>query len=67
VKFRPDPSFRYTPSHNTDLRKTFARIRESLREEPGKAVDTPARVTSDLSWTGQAGRPAQRESNELKQ
>lgn len=30
-----DPEFRYTPSSQTDLRKTFARIRRQLaREEP---------------------------------
>jgi hypothetical protein len=30
-----DPSFRYTPSAGTDLRKTFARIRrELLRQAP---------------------------------
>jgi hypothetical protein len=30
-----DPSFRYTPSAGTDLRKTFARIRrEMLRQGP---------------------------------
>lgn len=28
-----DPSFRYTPSFNTDLRKTFARIRRAQRAE----------------------------------
>ncbi len=29
-----DPSFRYTPSYGTDLRKTFERIRRE-REERG--------------------------------
>ena len=28
-----DPSFRYTKSVETDLRKTFARIRRELRKE----------------------------------
>jgi hypothetical protein len=42
VKFRPDPSFRYTASFNTDLRKTFARIRDRQRQEPGPAVPTPS-------------------------
>jgi hypothetical protein len=27
-----DPSFRYTPSGQTDLRKTFARIRREQRQ-----------------------------------
>lgn len=29
-----DPSFRYTSSANTDLRKTFARIRREARRQP---------------------------------
>ena len=41
-----DPSFRYTPSGQTDVRKTFARILQELRErkqaganfEPGRAM-----------------------------
>jgi hypothetical protein len=28
-----DPSFHYTPSVETDLRKTFARIRRRLKEQ----------------------------------
>jgi len=35
-----DPSFRYTSSDNTDIRKTFARIRrESRRQSPATARD----------------------------
>lgn len=34
VKSILDPTFRYTPSANTDLRKTFARIR---REQKNRA------------------------------
>jgi hypothetical protein len=29
-----DPSFRYTSSVETDLRKTFARVRRELRNRP---------------------------------
>ena len=29
-----DPSFRYTPSTHTDLRKTFARLRREARGQP---------------------------------
>jgi hypothetical protein len=29
-----DPSFRYTSSANTDIRKTFARIRRESRRQP---------------------------------
>ena len=27
-----DPAFRYTPSHLTDLRETFARVRRELQQ-----------------------------------
>jgi hypothetical protein len=33
-----DPSFRYTPSFNTDLHKTFARIRRDQRQQAERAV-----------------------------
>ncbi len=32
-----DPTFRYTPSVQTDVRKTFARIRRELRAQESKA------------------------------
>lgn len=32
-----DPSFRYTPSYETNLQKTFERIR---REQAGNALET---------------------------
>jgi hypothetical protein len=35
-----DPSFRYTSSAETDLRKTFARIRRELRKREKDAVAT---------------------------
>lgn len=31
-----DPDFRYTPSNNTDIRKTFARIRREMKQEKEK-------------------------------
>jgi hypothetical protein len=37
-----DPSFRYTASFSTDLRKTFARIRRSQRRELPEARQVPA-------------------------
>ena len=39
-----DPSFRYTASHATDLRKTFARVRREMKNgEPAAPRDpTPA-------------------------
>ena len=40
-----DPSFRYTPSAGTDLRKTFARIRRELvREGPLASEDAHIRT-----------------------
>jgi hypothetical protein len=33
-----DPSFRYTPSFDTDLHRTFARIRRDYRQQAEKAV-----------------------------
>ena len=45
-----DPSFRYTASFNTDLQKTFARIRRDHRDDAERAVyptaDAPAKVSS---------------------
>ncbi|MBU6485072.1 MAG: hypothetical protein KGR23_09775 [Betaproteobacteria bacterium] len=50
-----DPSFRYTASVNTDLAKTFARIRRDLRQqEKGTAQAPPealAKVTSIVRKT----------------
>ena len=44
-----DPTFRYTSSANTDLRKTFARIRrENRRQTPAstrETVETTPKVT----------------------
>jgi hypothetical protein len=31
-----DPSFRYRPSHATDIRETFARVREELKGAPAE-------------------------------
>ena len=31
-----DPTFRYTPSVQTDVRKTFARVRRELRAQSAK-------------------------------
>ena len=44
-----DPTFRYTSSANTDLRKTFARIRREARREkqvtPRDDTDAAQKVT----------------------
>ncbi len=39
-----DRSFRYTTSANTDLRKTFARIRREQRQQAKPAGDNPSKV-----------------------
>jgi len=44
-----DPSFRYTASFNTDLRKTFARIRRDHREEKERAVRAAAETFAKVS------------------
>ena len=37
-----DPSFRYVASHATDVRKTFARVRREMRNEPTIPQEDPA-------------------------
>ena len=42
-----DPSFRYTPSTSTDVRKTFARVRREMQRAQAQAARRdaePARV-----------------------
>jgi len=50
-----DPSFRYTASFNTDLQKTFARIRHSNRKDAQRAaqatVEASAKVSSIVGKT----------------
>jgi hypothetical protein len=33
-----DPAFRYRPSHDTDIRKTFERIRQQLTQAPAHKI-----------------------------
>jgi hypothetical protein len=44
-----DPSFRYTPSFNTDLQKTFARIRRDHRQDAETAVQAAAEALVKVS------------------
>lgn len=45
-----DPSFQYTPSAQTDLRKTFARIRrEQKRQQEVPAARAEARAPASVS------------------
>ena len=50
-----DPSFRYTASFNTDLQKTFARVRRDHRKNAEMAAqataDTLAKVSSIVGKT----------------
>jgi hypothetical protein len=44
-----DPSFRYTASFDTDLRKTFARIRRNHRNEAEKELQATAEALVKVS------------------
>jgi hypothetical protein len=35
-----DPSFRYVPSHSTDVRKTFERVRRERKLAERRQIDT---------------------------
>ena len=39
-----DPSFRYVPSHATDVRKTFARVRRERQRAERRQTDTVVRI-----------------------
>ena len=43
-----DPSFKYTSSANTDIAKTFARIRQIQRENAGTVVVERAKNVSPV-------------------
>ena len=38
-----DPAFHYRPSHATDLRETFERVRRELAQAPAKVVRLPVK------------------------
>jgi hypothetical protein len=44
-----DPSFRYTASFNTDLKKTFARIRREHRSDAEQALQATANALANVS------------------
>jgi hypothetical protein len=46
VKSILDPAFRYRPSHATDIRKTFERVRQQLAEAQAQKVVQIARRQS---------------------
>lgn len=41
-----DPTFRYTPSIHTDLRKTFARIKREARAQTAQRDESPPPVNN---------------------
>jgi hypothetical protein len=49
VKSILDPSFRYVPSFNTDLQKTFARIRRDQRKDVETAMPATAGTLASVS------------------
>ncbi len=51
-----DPTFRYVPSVETDLRKTFARVRRELRGGTPKSSEPAA--TNVLSLQRRQAAPA---------
>ena len=51
-----DPSFRYTPSYNTDLQKTFARIRRDSQSNANSAAQAVVATLAKVSPIG--GRTA---------
>jgi hypothetical protein len=44
-----DPSFQYTASFNTDLKKTFARIRREHRNDAERAAQATANAPANVS------------------
>ena len=45
VKSILDPTFHYTPSASTDLRKTFARVRREMRKQARDDAEATAKVS----------------------
>lgn len=55
-----DPSFQYTPSASTDLRKTFARVRREMRKQARIDAETSAKVSPIFDRQVRAGLARQR-------
>ena len=53
-----DPTFRYTPSVQTDVRKTFARIRRELGAQEAKAGSEAEIRANVLSLPRREAMPA---------
>jgi len=52
-----DRSFRYTPSVQTDVRKTFARIRREQQSRPDVPAQANGAASLNVSPIRRAGRP----------
>jgi len=54
-----DPTFNYTPSASTDLRKTFARVRREMRKHARVEAEASAKVSPifDRQIRAAASRP----------
>lgn len=53
-----DPTFKYTPSVQTDVRKTFARIRRELRAQDTRAGSEAETRTNILPLPRRQALPA---------
>ncbi len=53
-----DPTFRYTSSTNTDLRKTFARIRRESRRQAQSGTRSDTDVSKNVTPIFRGQRPA---------
>lgn len=53
-----DPTFRYTSSANTDLRKTFARIRRETRRQAQTTTRDDTEATPKVTPIFRGQRPA---------
>lgn len=52
-----DPRFKYTPSHATNLKATFARIRRELKQKPQPAPNVRAITPPRREKHHEAGKP----------
>lgn len=52
-----DPSFRYTPSYDTDLRKTFERIRREQALQSGDTASSAGQAENVLRLNARKAGP----------
>lgn len=56
-----DPSFKYTSSAHTDLRKTFARVRRERAAAEKAATETPSELCDLVDFQLRAARQQRKE------